>query len=255
MQGRRFRTRRGWRNLLIGALALAGGVLLSGCNAPAFMAFRPADQQGKSTFNLWSGMVIAALVVGLFVLGLILWAVVAYRRPRHDDGSLPHQTHENRKWEVAYTTVPIVVVAVIFYFTVVVENKVDAIDPHPDLKIHVIAYRWGWIFEYSGTKVDIHTTTAGYPTMVLPENRTTEIHLTSNDVVHEFMVPQFLFGRYAQPGFVRQYFDFTPTQTGTFDGHCAVYCGLYHSEMLFYVRVVPPATFNNWLHGQEALAA
>jgi cytochrome c oxidase subunit 2 len=217
------------------------------------MAYRAADRQSQGTFNLWSGMVIAALAVGVFVLGLIFWSIIAYRRRHNDDGSLPRQTRENLPWEVAYTVVPIIIVAVIFYFTVVVENRVDALSPRPDVKVHVIAYRWGWIFLYQGTNVDIHTTSTAYPTLVLPEGETTQITLTSNDVVHEFMVPHFLFGRYAQPGIVNR-FDFTPTQVGTFDGHCAVYCGLYHSEMLFYLRVVKPATFVSWLHHEEVLA-
>ena len=42
-----------------------------------------------------------------------------------------------------------------------------------------------------------------------------------------------------------------PTQTGRFRGQCTQYCGLYHSEMLFNVKIVPPAEFNAWLKQQE----
>ncbi len=242
------------RRLRVAPLLLLAGIALAGCNYPAFEAENPADLQGRHIFYLWSGMVIAGLIVGGFVLVLILWASFRYRAPKNDDGAVPKQTHSRIGWEVAYTTVPILIVAGIFGFTLHTLNEVDAMDPHPALKVHVIAYRWGWIFDYLGTNVSIHTTTSGYPQLVLPENETTEIILTSNDVVHEFMVPAFLFGRYAQPGIVNR-FDFTPSRTGVFQGHCAVYCGLYHAEMLFTLRVAPPATFSSWLQTQEAHAA
>jgi cytochrome c oxidase subunit II len=33
-------------------------------------------------------------------------------------------------------------------------------------------------------------------------------------------------------------FELTPTKTGTFAGKCAELCGLYHSRMVFTVKVV-----------------
>lgn len=243
--------RRRWP-LVVGTVA--SGLLLAGCTDPSFEAFRPRDEQGQATFHLWVGLVIAALAVGAIVLALILWAAFAYRAKKTDDTkTLPRQTHQNLPWEVAYTVTPIIIVAVVFFFTVRAENKVDHLVRHPAVKVHVIAYRWGWIFDYTGTPVVVHTTTTSYPTLVLPENETTQITLTSNDVVHEMLVPNFLFGRYAQPGVVN-HFDFTPDKLGSFLGHCGVYCGLYHAEMLFYVRVVPPSTFSSWLSSQEAKA-
>ena len=73
----------------------------------------------------------------------------------------------------------------------------------------------------------------------------------SADVVHGFYIPAFNFSRYALPG-VTNNFDFTPVRTGVFAGHCAQYCGLYHAEMLFSVRVVKPGAFQAWLSAQSA---
>lgn len=239
-----------WRQVAGAALS---ALVLAGCKVPAFGAYHPADQQSQWTYYLWSGLMFGAIGVGGLVLGLILWAVIRYRVANDDDGSLPVQTHENIPWEIAYTITPVLIVAVIFGFTVVTENKVDALSPKPAVQVHATAYRWGWIFHYSGTSVSEHTTSTTYAELMLPEGETTEITLTSNDVVHEFLMPNYLFGRYAQPGVVNR-FDFTPTKTGTFLGHCGVYCGLYHSEMLFTVKVVSPATFSAWLASQQAKA-
>jgi cytochrome c oxidase subunit 2 len=76
----------------------------------------------------------------------------------------------------------------------------------------------------------------------------------SADVVHTFYVPAFNFGRQALPG-VTNHFDFTPVKTGVFAGHCATYCGLYHSEMLFSVAVVSPNAFGSWLKAQSSSGA
>jgi cytochrome c oxidase subunit 2 len=134
----------------------------------------------------------------------------------------------------------------------------------------VLAYRWGWQFTYAngsnqGQGVVVRTsaqpqyyaypaTSKQYPQMVLPLGETVRIVLTSNDVIHGFYVPAFNFSRYAQPGIVNQ-FDFTPTTTGVFRGQCTQYCGLYHSEMLFSVRVVSTATFGKWLSAEQAVQA
>lgn len=234
---------------------LLGGVALSSCKLPAYAAYRPVDAQSKPVFELWSALVTAGLIIGAFVTGLIVWAAVRYR-VREDDTAVPHQTHENVPWEVAYTITPVVLVAIIFGFTMIAENHVDFLSKKTPVQVHVIAYRWGWIFDYQHTSVSIHTTATSYPTLVLPKGETAQITLTSADVVHEFYVPNFLFGRYAQPG-VTNRFDFTPTTMGTYLGHCDVYCGLYHAEMLFYVHVVSPSSYGHWLtsHNSKVHAA
>ena len=91
-------------------------------------------------------------------------------------------------------------------------------------------------------------TSSQYPQFELPLHQTTHIVLVSNDVVHTFYIPAFNFGRYALPG-VTNNFDFTPVRLGVFPGHCAQYCGLYHSEMLFSVRVVQPADLPDMADG------
>jgi cytochrome c oxidase subunit 2 len=67
-------------------------------------------------------------------------------------------------------------------------------------------------------------------------------------------VPAFDFSRYAQPG-VTNVFDFNTTTNGVFRGQCTQFCGLYHSEMLFSVRVESAADFGRWLGAQQAQQA
>lgn len=238
--------------------------MLSGCGTPTFGAFRGATTQGHDEFKLWVGMFIAGLVVAIVVWLLIFWAAFAYRRR---DDSIPRQFHAHIPLEITYTLIPVIMVFVIFYFTVVTENRVDAVSSHPDEIINVTAYRWGWQFTYydgnhhsqgvtiatlaEPKKLAEPSTSKEYPQLVLPKGATVRIDLESRDVIHGFYVPAFNFSRYAQPGYTNV-FDFTPTTIGVFPGQCAQYCGLYHAEMIFSVRVESSADFANWLKNTQA---
>ncbi len=251
---------------LVALVALAA--TLGGCTLPTFGAFRGATTQGQAEFKLWSWMTIAGLAVAVLVWGLILWAVVAYRR--RDPNKMPRQFHSNTPIEILYTIIPLIIVGVIFYFTVTTENQIDALTAHPVVVIKVTGFQWGWSFQYLNaqnrqialveTAQARPTVLAGnplspeYPQFVLPVGETTRIVLVSADVVHTFYIPAFNFGRYALPG-VTNRFDFTPVRTGVFAGHCAQYCGLYHSEMLFSVRVASPRAFQQWLAARAAVPA
>ena len=74
----------------------------------------------------------------------------------------------------------------------------------------------------------------------IPTGETVRFNLTSDDVIHSFWVPEFLFKRDVIPGHPN-HFEITATQTGTYIGHCSELCGLYHSRMLFTLKVVTAA--------------
>jgi cytochrome c oxidase subunit 2 len=224
-----------------------GAVLLTGCQLPTFGAYKGATSQGRSTFHLWQGFFIAGIVVGGVTLILITWAIFRYRR-RSDD--LPVQSQYHTLTEIIYTVVPILIVLGLFWATVVVENTVTAVEPHPATVIHVYAFQWGWEFEYpNGVKVIGQTTDA--PTMVVPTGQTTRLYLRSYDVLHGFYVPEFNFSRYASPGYWTS-FDLNVLHNGVYRGQCTQLCGLYHSIMFFNVRSVSPTAYATWLRTTRA---
>jgi cytochrome c oxidase subunit 2 len=244
-------------------LAIALAALLGGCNWPTFGEAHGADLQGQDISKLYSLMFITGLFVAALVWGLIFWCVVRYRRRKGNDG-IPKQFQEHIPLEITYTVLPLIIVIVLFAFTVITENKVDAVDHPAAVTVNVTGYQWGWIFGYEHANgLTLRTqgavqslpaakgyTASVYPQLVIPEGRTTKIILRSNDVVHEFYVHAFDFGRYAQPG-VTNVFEFTPTETGVYPAQCSEYCGLYHAEMLFSVRVITYSQYESWLNYQE----
>jgi cytochrome c oxidase subunit 2 len=232
---------------LAAAALLGGSLLLTGCKLPGFGEYPGATTQGRTEEHLWQLFFIAGLVVGGFVFLLILWAIFKYRR-RSDQ--MPKQTQYHTLLEITYTVVPIVIVVVLFVFTVLAENKVDATPPDPGAKITVSAFQWGWEFAYPGGVKVIGQTTQD-PTMVIPTGTNVQITLRSLDVLHGFYVPEFNFSRYANPGYPT-YFDFNALHTGDFRGQCTQLCGLYHSLMFFNVKAVTKSQYAAWLHKEQA---
>ena len=228
------------------ALALAV-VVLSGCSLE-FGGGRGATRQGRDIFGLWQGSVIVAIFVGGLVWGLILFAILRYRR-RNDD--LPTQTQYFVKLEILYTVIPVIIVAILFAFSYRTQNEVDALTDDPDVTIEVRGFQWQWQFHYRDDDITVTGLPGQEPTMVLPVDRTTRLVLTSPDVIHSFFVPEFLFKRDVIPG-VTNRVDLTPQDRGTYTGRCAEFCGLDHAKMTFAVKVVNMADYNAWVAEQQA---
>ena len=252
------RPRRRANALRVGALAVLL-LCLAGCSPnDTFTRFgfpNPVTEQGKITLSLWQGSWIAGLLVGAVVWGMILWSVIFHRK-RGD--KLPAQVRYNMPIEILYTVVPFVLIAVLFYYTAKDENTIDAIPSHPAVTVNVVGFQWSWQFNYEVNGKPTGVTTDGYmwgqgplPLLEIPEHESIEFNLTSTDVIHSFWVPEFLFKRDVVPGHPN-HFAITATQLGTFTGHCSELCGLYHSRMLFTVKIVTPAQFKTWIAQQQA---
>ncbi len=233
---------------LLGLLGLLGLTLLTACSeAPSLGAPDPASEQGREIENLWRGTVVAALVVGAIVWGLILWSIVRYRK-RNDD--VPDQSPYNVPIEAVYTIVPVLIVAVLFYFTLRTQVDVRETNASPDVTVEVVGFQWQWQFRYPGEDVIVTGRPSGRPEMVLPVGRTVRLRLIAADVNHSFWVPRFLSKRDLIPG-IRNVIDIDTTEKGSFVGRCAEFCGLDHWRMYFSVRVVDPSTYEAWLADQQ----
>ena len=119
--------RRRSRKALVGGGILGGALLLGGCNFyPTYWADTGATKQGHDIFKIYSGMMTTGIVVAAIVFLLITWTFIRYRR-RSDE--MPRQFHEHIGIEMPYTIIPVIIVAVLFFFTVLSENNVDATVP------------------------------------------------------------------------------------------------------------------------------
>lgn len=241
------------KRLLLAVTLLVASLALGGCSAdqwPNFAMPDPATVQGPLILDLWRWSWVAALTTGAIVWGLMFWAMIVYRR-RSDD-EVPVQTRYNLPLEVFYTIVPVMMVAVLFFHTVYVQNKILE-NPKPDLVVDVVGQQWSWTFNYldqpSAGQVAYSSGTASHiPTLVLPVNKTVRFNLSSPDVIHSFWVAGFLMKMDVVPG-RKNGFTVTPNKLGTYKGKCAELCGVYHSRMLFNLEIVDQATYDAYIQG------
>jgi cytochrome c oxidase subunit 2 len=226
---------------LIAALAPVAALAVGGCLPGA------ATSESRDVSTLYTGFMVIAVIVGVFVYGLATFAIVRYRGRRGDP--LPAQHRGNWTIEAIWTGIPIITVLGLFAATLVVLGRVDAAPAANATQIRVQAFRWGWTFTYPGAGVTVTGIGEPGPEVVVPVGQPITLTITSSDVVHSFYVPLFLFKRDAIPGRENVY-DFTVAEPGTYRGQCAEFCGINHSRMPFSIRAVSAADYQSWLASQ-----
>lgn len=236
--------RRAARPVLATAVAAATAAVAAACGSD-FGAPEPASDQGREVVDLWRTEMWIAIALGALVLGLIGWCVVRYRARPGDADAMPPQVEGSIPLEVFYTAVPVLIVAGLFAYNLVLSRDVDE-QRAAQLEIDVTGFQWQWRFEYPAHGVTVLGDVRNPPTMVLPVDTDVRLDLQPADVIHSFYVPGFLIKRDLVPG-VENRIDLRPTRTGTYLGHCAEFCGLDHARMNFDVRIVTQDEFERWL--------
>ena len=255
------RERRSRPKLLLVAAAGLAAILLGAC-AP-----RAITKTGREVEGLYNIVLVMATIVFVATEIAIIWQVVKYRRRKRErlqQEGLPPQIHGNRMIEMVWTGIPSVIVTVLFVMSIIVLYRVNnqtldeknANDP-VDLVVNVNGFQWQWGFTYAdptGKDLGVNITGTGeqVPTLVVPVGQRIHFNLTSQDVIHSFYIPAFLFKRDLIPGHPNA-FEVTidPDKTGTYIGECAEFCGDFHNAMLFDMKAVTRAEFGTWLDEQR----
>ena len=234
----------------------AGQAFLTGLYPPIAVT-----DQGARIRDLYNIVFLIGAAVFVLVEGLIIWTVVRYRRKPGDD-TLPAQTHGNNIAEIVWTVVPTLIVIFLFVISWQTLNVVDTNSTEPQQRIRAVAGQFQWQFDYLSAdgKTILYTQLVASGEdggMVVPAGRTVQLTLVSQDVIHAFYVPQFLFKRDVVPGRVNSFeFRVGEKDAGqTFRGQCAELCGAGHRIMLFEVRALTGAGFDAWLAAKVAVAS
>ena len=232
-------------------VAIVGLVLWSPAG-DALYPPEPVTQQAREIDQLYN--VVFALAVGVFLLveGLIIWSILRYRR-RPEDTDLPPQTHGNNLVEALWTLIPTVIVLYLFAVSWQTLGRVDAVSADPAVRINAVAGQFQWQFQYIDKDGKVLATqsraTGEGGGMAVPVGEKVYVTLESNDVIHAWYVPRFLFKRDVIPGQVN-HFEFTvnPEEAGqVFRGQCAELCGTGHRIMLFDVQAMTRADYDAWI--------
>jgi len=213
-------------------------------------------------------LAITLVITGIFFIAINVFVAYMLVRFRHREGRRAAHEPENRKlerWLIGGTTVGIM--ALLAPGLVVYANYVR--EPRDALVLEVLGQQWQWRFRFPGEDGKLGATDARFvsatnPFGIDPADRAgqddlliagNEVHLPlgkpvlvlmrSNDVLHDFFVPNFRARMNMVPGQVSRFW-FTPAVAGRYEALCAQLCGVGHPNMRGYVVVEDPAAYQAW---------
>ena len=229
----------------VACVSIAVALVAAGCLPAA------ATAEGRDIGDLYDIFVVIAAGVFILVYALATFAIVRYRVLRRRYAGEPRQIEGNDLLEAIWTAIPLVIVGGLFIGTLAVLSRTEARAATPAAEIQVHGFRWGWSFSYPKDGVQVSGLGIPGPEVVVPVGQPIRFVVTSDDVIHSFYVPRFLFKRDVLPG-RQNVFDITVEEAGTYRGQCAEFCGVGHSAMPFTVRAVTPDEYAAWLTSQRA---
>jgi cytochrome c oxidase subunit 2 len=196
--------------------------------------------------------------ISLFVLVLMLWAVIRFRRSAHP---VPSRTTHHVGLEVAWTLIPVLILVAIAVPSIkLLANQYSP--PKADLTVKITGNQWYWTYQYpdngdfeivSNGLSDADAKARGEPRqlavderMVVPAGATVKLIVTSADVIHSWGIPAFWVKMDAVPGRLNETW-FKVDKPGVYYGVCYELCGARHGYMPIAVEVLPPAQFAAWV--------
>jgi cytochrome c oxidase subunit 2 len=221
-----------------------------------------ATDEAHDIHDLYVFVLTLALVVFVIVEAVLIFCIVRFRKK---DDALPRQVHGSNALELAWTGIPVLIVASIFVFSFITLDRIENDAEPEDLTVEVTGFQWQWQFVYHlndlgpGSNPDdegvitILGTPDEEPTLVLPVDEVIELKLIGADVIHSFYVRDFLYKLDLIPGRDNR-FTVTARDTGVFEAQCAEYCGTDHAFMRFHVEIMTRADFDAWVQEQTSAA-
>ncbi len=215
-------------------------------------------------------------ITGIVFIAVNLFMALAIYRYRYKKGQKAQYEPENKKLEAWLTGITAVGVAGLLAPGLFV--WADFVDMPEDAPVvEVLGQQWHWLYRFPGEDGELGRTAprfmspenpfgldpddpAGQDDILvfsnilhLPVNQEHKVLLRSEDVLHNFSVPQFRAKMDLVPGMVTNMW-LEPTRTGSFEVVCLQLCGMAHHAMRGRVVVQEEEDFEQWLDAQPTFA-
>lgn len=221
---------------------LTSGVVLG---EGSLTVLNPQAPGTQTVYNLGLITFVICAVIFAVVGGIIFYSVIRCRW-REGDAD-PHQFSGNKTVELIWTTIPFIIVIVLFVLTVRTMNSADP-DPPKDPDLVVTGHQWWWEVEYP--KVGVITANEIH----IPVGQSISVKLDSKDVLHEFWVAELTRKMTTVPGHINHVW-LRADKPGIYQGVCSEFCGTQHAWMRFIVVAEEPEKYEAWVKAQQAKAA
>jgi cytochrome c oxidase subunit 2 len=225
----------------------------------------PIGEEAATFHDYW--LLPLCAIISVIVLGLLLWAMIRFRRGAHP---VPSRNSHNTTIEVIWTLVPVLILVGIAIPSIRLLRH-QYTPPPADVTIKVTGHQWYWSYEYpdNGVTFDSYmlkeandptrqknqrarTDTDGPPLLavdervVIPQGKVVKFIITADDVIHSFAVPAFWIKQDANPGQLHETW-VKVDRPGVYFGQCSELCGARHGFMPIAVEVVPQAQYAAWI--------
>ncbi len=221
-------------------------LLLTGCSPSKWDVLNPKGSTAETQLSLIQLSMLLMSIVLVTVITLFTVFLVKYREQPGQTNRNPSQEAGNKKLEIIWTIIPILILTLLAIPTVQDTYKLadEPKEAEGTITVKVIAHQYWWEFEYP----DFGITTAEI--LHVPVDKNVVIELTSADTIHSFWVPQ-LAGKQDAIRDRTNKLSFIPRETGMYRGSCAELCGAAHAYMRFHVKVESEADFDSWVEGMK----
>ncbi len=235
------------QNRTIGVIAVVTLLLFIGGYFIAEMTPWLMGPQASTQANVVDGLLYTMMYIGgmvfLLVQGLILWAVIFYRRRAGDNADGPN-VHGNNALEFIWTLIPSIVVFVLTIYSYQV-YIVSRAPQDNELIVDVIAQRYAFGFSYYDEATETVVNDSVLRTYVEMDEdgevlatRPVRLQMEANDVIHSMWIPSMRVKQDMLPGRSTE-LRFTPTLPGRYPVVCTELCGGGHGGMRAEILVYP----------------
>jgi cytochrome c oxidase subunit II len=194
--------------------------------------------------TLYDVLLICSVPVFVLVMTIAIYSVVRFRAKPGDMGD-GAPIHGNTRLEIIWVTIPFIMVTALAIYGWITLDDLEAKQKN-EMVVNVTGQQFTWTFEYPSEKLTS-------PELVLPVDRPIEFKIQTKDVIHSFWVPQFRLKSDAVPGLTTT-IRLTPDKPGRYEVVCAELCGIGHSTMRQFVRVLPASEFDSWVQKRKQAA-
>jgi cytochrome c oxidase subunit 2 len=228
-------------------VALAA-VLLASCSSDLPQSsLNPRSVEAESIDKLWDFIFWLGTAVFIVVGGALGYAIIRFRK-RPGNEQEPKQIHGNTRLEIAWSIIPVVLLVIIAIPTLTTLFDLRSPAEGDFLRVEVIGHQWWWEFQYPDILDEDGRPLTTANEMHIPAGMTSELTMTSVDVIHSFWVPSLAGKRDVVPGrdTVMKITPDADIAGQMVPGQCAEYCGLSHADMRFRVFVDAEDDFDVW---------
>jgi cytochrome c oxidase subunit 2 len=212
--------------------------------------FAPVSTPAQSIFDLSRFVLMVTGAIFVVVFSLLVYVVVKFRKRGVGDGREPAQVYGSTQVELAWTVIPILIVAVLFLAAARVIASIQiAARPSNALEVTVIGHQFWWEYRYPSLKV-VTANELHIPVSDPAHPTPTFLTLLSADTDHSFWVPRLAGKTDLIPNHPNSMW-VDPYETGLYLGQCAQYCGTQHAKMLLRVYVDSREDFDRWIQEQR----